>query len=149
LLGLVTGWPRLDHIHWLVAIVLIVSAWLVIIVARMKNLAQEPRFFDLCFACAILASVLVGYNTSTYDLALLVLPLAVTFREGLTGLVRPRLLLPLVPLLISPFWFLIGMYWQNFNVIAIFLLWWLFALRHEMLRRNGTASALQPGLPLA
>ncbi len=149
LLGLITGWPRLDHIHWLVAIVLIVSAWLVIVVAGMKNRAQEPRFFDFCFACAILASVLVGYNTSTYDLALLVLPLAVMLREGLTGLVRVRLLLPIVPLLISPFWFLIGMYWKNFNVIAIFLLWWLFALRHELLRRTGTASALQPGLPLA
>jgi hypothetical protein len=149
LLGLITGWPRLDHIHWLVAIVLIVSAWLVIVVAGMKNRAQEPRFFDFCFACAILASVLVGYNTSTYDLALLVLPLAVILREGLTGLVRARLLLPIVPLLISPFWFLIGMYWQSFNVIAVFLLWWLFALRHELLRRNGTASALQPGLPLA
>ena len=149
LLGLITGWPRLDHIHWLVAIVLLVSAWLVIVVAGMKNRAQEPRFFDFCFACAILASVLVGYNTSTYDLALLVLPLAVILREGLTGLVRARLLLPIVPLLISPFWFLIGMYWQSFNVIAVFLLWWLFALRHELLRRNGTASALQPGLPLA
>ena len=149
LLGLITGWPQLDHIHWLVAIVLIVSAWLVIVVAGMKNRAQEPRFFDFCFACAILASVLVGYNTSTYDLALLVLPLAVMLREGLTGLVRVRLLLPIVPLLISPFWFLIGMYWKNFNVIAVFLLWWLFALRHELLRRNGTASALQPGLPLA
>jgi hypothetical protein len=149
LLGLITGWPRLDHIHWLVAIVLLVSAWLVIVVAGMKNRAQEPRFFDFCFACAILASVLVGYNTSTYDLALLVLPLAVILREGLTGLVRARLLLPIVPLLISPFWFLIGMYWQSFNVIAVFLLWWLFALRHELLRRTGTASALQPGLPLA
>lgn len=149
LLGLVTGWPRLDRIHWLVDVVLIVSASLVIVVARMKNLAQEPRFFDLCFACAILASVLVGYNTSTYDLALLVLPLAVMLREGLTERVRARLLLPLVPLLISPFWFLIGMYWQNFNVIAIFLLWWLFALRNELLRRRETAPALQPGLPLA
>jgi Glycosyltransferase family 87 len=149
LLGLVSGWPRLDHIHWLVALVPIVSAWLLIVVARMKNLAQKPGFFDLCFACAILAAVLVGYNTSTYDLALLVLPLVVTFREGLTERERARLLLPIAPLLISPFWFLIGMYWQNFNVIAIFLLWWLFALRHELLRRNGTGPALPPGLPLA
>lgn len=149
LLGLLSGWPRLDHVHWLVAIVLIVSAWLVIVVARMKNLAQKPRFFDFCFACAILASVLVGYNTSTYDLALLVLPLAVMLGEGLIERERARLLLPIVPLLISPFWFLIGMYWLNFNVIAIFLLWWLFALRHELLRRNGAALSLQPGLPLA
>ena len=133
----------------LVAIVLILSAGLVIVVARMKNLAQEPRFFNLCFACAILGSVLVGYNTSTYDLALLVLPLAVMLREELTGPIPRGLLLPIVPLLISPFWFLLGMYWQNFNLIAIFLLWWLIALRTELLRRRGTAPVPQPAVPLA
>ena len=148
LLGLVTGWPRLDRIHWLVALVLIVSAALVTLVARLKNLAQEARFFDLCFTCAVLASVLVGYNTSTYDLALLVVPLAVMLREEITGPMPAGLLLPILPLLISPFWFLIGMHWQNFNVIAMLLLWWLFATRHELLRRNGTARAVQPGLPL-
>ena len=149
MLGLVTGWPRLEGIHWLVAIVLILSAGLVIVVARMKNLAQQPRFFNLCFACAILGSVLVGYNTSTYDLALLVLPLAVMLREELTGPIPRGLLLPIVPLLISPFWFLLGMYWQNFNLIAIFLLWWLIALRTELLRRRGTAPVPQPAVPLA
>ena len=149
LLGLVTGWPRLDHHQWLVVIVLMLSAGLVILVARLKNLAREPKFFDLCFGCAILVSVLVGYNTSTYDLALLVLPLAVMLREGLTGRMPTGFLLPVVPLLVSPFWFLIGMYWLNFNLIAIFLLWWLFALRNELLRRRETAPALQPGLPLA
>jgi hypothetical protein len=149
LLGLVTGWTRVDGIHWLVAFVLIVSAALVILVARLKNLAQEPRFFDLCFTCAVLVSVLVGYNTSTYDLALLVVPLAVMLREEITGPMPAGLLLPILPLLISPFWFLIGMRWQNFNLIAMLLLWWLFATRRELLRRNGTARALQPGLPLA
>ena len=149
LLGLVSGWPRLDRIHWLVPLVLIVSAALVILVARLKNLAQEPRFFDLCFTCAVLVSVLVGYNTSTYDLALLVVPLAVMLREELTGPIPARLLLPILPLLISPVWFLIGLHWQNFNLIAMLLLWWLFATRHELLRRNGTARAMQPGLPLA
>jgi hypothetical protein len=149
LLGLVTGWPRLDRNHWLVGIVLILSAGLVSLVARMKNPAHEPRFFELCFACAILASVLVGYNTSTYDLALLVLPLAVMLREQLTGRMQVGLLLPIVPLLISPFWFLVGMVRQNFNLIAIFLLWWLFAIRHELLRRRATAPLPQPGFPLA
>lgn len=148
LLGLVTGWPGLDRIHWLVAIVLILSGGLVILVARMKNLAQDPRFFNLCFACAILTSVLVGYNTSTYDLALLVLPLAVMLGEQLTGRMRADLMLPIVPLLISPFWFLIGMYRQNFNLIAIILVWWLFGTRNEVLRRRGTAPSPQPGFPL-
>jgi hypothetical protein len=149
LLGVITGWPRLDRIHWLLAIVLILSAGLVILVACMKNLAQESKFFNLCFACAILASVLVGYNTSTYDLALLILPLAVMLRDELSGRMPSYLLLPIVPLLISPLWFLIGMYWQNFNLIAIFLLWWLFAMRNEVLRRRVTAPVPQSISPLA
>ena len=120
-----------------------------ILVARMENLAQQPRFFDLCFACAILMSVLVGYNTSTYDLALFVLPLAVMLREEVTGGMRARLLLPIVPLLISPVWFLIGMYWLNFNLIAIFLLWWFCALRHELLRRRRTAALRNRSFPFA
>jgi hypothetical protein len=115
----------------------------------MKNLAHEPRSFDLLFACAIPAAVLVGYNTSTYDLALLVLPLAVMLREQLNGRMQVGLLLPIVPLLISPFWFLIGMVRQNFNLIAIFLLWWLFAVRSELLRRHATAPLPQPGFPPA
>jgi len=48
---------------------------------------------------------------------------------------RPvALLLPVAPLLVSPFWFVLGMYWQKFNLIAIFLVWWLFAI-WKMLRR--------------
>jgi hypothetical protein len=70
-------------------------------------------------------------------------------REELTGPIPRGLLLPIVPLLISPFWFLLGMYWQNFNLIAIFLLWWLIALRTELLRRRGTAPVPQNAVPLA
>jgi hypothetical protein len=39
-------------------------------------------------------------------------------------------------LLVSPFWFLIGLQWKKFNLIAIFLLWWLFAIRKELQRRQ-------------
>ena len=66
-----------------------------------------------------------------------------------TDAVRARLLLPIVPLLISPFWFLIGMYWHNFNLIAIFLLWWLFAMWNELLRRRGDCGRTATALPLA
>jgi hypothetical protein len=41
------------------------------------------------------------------------------------------------------------MYWQNFNLIAIFLLWWLFAMRNEVLRRRVTAPVPQSISPLA
>ena len=149
LFGLVTGWPRLDRVHWLPVLVLIASAGLLVLIARMKNLAQQSDSFNLCVACAILASVLVGYNTSTYDLALLAIPLAIMLRYQLDGRMRRTLLLPIVPLLISPLWFLIGMYWHNFNLVAIFLVWWLFAIRSELIRRRANPVASGVMSPLA
>lgn len=139
LLGLFTGWPGLDSVSWLLRLaVLIASIGLLILVSRMKNQARDSTSFSLAFSCAILVSVLVGYNTSTYDLALLVLPVVASaeawWRESpkrMTGL-----LLPVVILLVSPFWFLIGLQWKKFNLIAIFLLWWLVAMRNELQSRQ-------------
>ena len=129
--GLVSGWPGVDRVHWFLwAAVFVASAGLLLIVARLKR-AAFSKGFDLSFGCAILASVLVGYNTSTYDLALLVLPMAALANFSTLewrGRTPVGLLLPVAPLLVSPFWFVLGMYWHKFNLIAIFLIWWLFAM---------------------
>ena len=131
LAGLVSGWPGVDRVQWLLrAAVLAASVGLLLMVARLKR-AAFSKSFDLSFGCAILVSVLVGYNTSTYDLALLVLPMAAVanfFTREWRGRTPVGLLLPVAPLLVSPFWFVLGMYWQKFNLIAILLLWWLFAI---------------------
>ena len=131
LAGLVDGWPGLDHLQWLLrAVVVFASTGLLLMVARLKH-AAFSKSFDLSFGCAILVSVLVGYNTSTYDLALLVLPISAVANFSIRewrGRTAVALLLPVAPLLVSPFWFMLGMYWQKFNLIAIFLIWWLFAI---------------------
>jgi Glycosyltransferase family 87 len=131
LAGLVSGWPGLDHLQWLLrAVVVVASTGLLLMVARLKH-AAFSKSFDLSFGCAILVSVLVGYNTSTYDLALLVLPISAVANFSIRewrGRTAVALLLPVAPLLVSPFWFMLGMYWQKFNLIAIFLIWWLFAI---------------------
>jgi Glycosyltransferase family 87 len=131
LAGLVGGWPGLDHLQWLLrAVVVVASTGLLLMVARLKHTAFS-KSFDLSFGCAILVSVLVGYNTSTYDLALLVLPISAVANFSIRewrGRTAVALLLPVAPLLVSPFWFMLGMYWQKFNLIAIFLIWWLFAI---------------------
>jgi hypothetical protein len=155
LLGLVTGWSKLDNIQWMLRLaVLALSIGVVIIVARMKRAANDPRFFNLSLACAVAAALLVGYNTSTYDLCLLVLPLVLVARycfrelphrrEALVALVSPAL-----PLLVSPLWFLVGMYWQKFNLMAILLVWWLYAMRNEMLRVRAAAGQPQTIAPVA
>jgi len=137
LFGLVSGWPGLERIQWLLRLAAFVaSAGLLVLVARLKHVVNDPRFFDLGFACAILVSVLVGYNTSTYDLALLVLPMFAVAQDLIHEQKGFRsLALPLLPLLVSPLWLLLGMRGQKFNLIAVLLLWWLFAVRKELLRR--------------
>ena len=47
---------------------------------------------------------------------------------------RRRLILPVVPLLVSPLWFLLWRQWERMNLMAIFLLWWLYAIGRETLR---------------
>jgi len=155
LLGLMTGWSLLDNIQGLLQLaVLALSIGVVIMVARMKKAANDPRFFNLSFACAVVAALLVGYNTSTYDLCLLVLPLALVARYCYRELPQRReefvaLLSPVLPLLVSPLWFLVGIYWQKFNLVAIFLVWWLYAMRNEMLRNRAVAGQPQTVAPVA
>lgn len=136
-MGLVTGWPGISRAQWLLrGGVLIASAGLLIVVAGMRRAARDPELFPLSFSCAILFSALVGYNTSAYDLALLVLPILVLGRSRAGESPHQWLrgaTLPVLPLLLSPFWFVIGMYWHKFNLVAVLLLWWLFATRKEVL----------------
>jgi hypothetical protein len=140
LLGLVTGWPIAQGARWPLQLgVLAVSALLLIVVARMRNRANDRNLLALAFACAVITAVLVGYNTGSYDLSLLVLPIALVADyclggfEGLPG-ATTRLVLPAVPLLLSPLWFLLWRRWERMNLMAIFLLWWLYAIRRETLR---------------
>lgn len=159
LLGLVTGWPVLAGMGWLRWIVAAGSVGLVIIVARMRNRARDwrledrrckdRRLFHLCFACAVIVSVLVGYNTNAHDLSLLVLPLALLADHVVAQAPsRPsetmRIVVPVVPLLISPLWFFLWMRWEQINLMAVFLLWWLYAIRQEVLRmsRNEVANGV-------
>jgi hypothetical protein len=139
LLGLVTGWPGLESALWVLRLGgVVASIGLLIVVARMAVADKNPKLSGLSLACAILTTVLIAYNTSTYDLLLLVLPLALVahycFQESLDQRAALALVLPAMPLLVSPLWFLIGIYWQKFNLMSLFLLWWLYAIRREILR---------------
>lgn len=99
----------------------------------------------LSLACALIAAVLVAYNTGSYDLCLLILPLALVADYCLRRLpelaeARRKILLPAVPLLLSPLWFLLWRRWERINLMAIFLLGWLYAIRREILRLSENAA---------
>ncbi|MGP8093146.1 MAG: glycosyltransferase 87 family protein [Candidatus Sulfotelmatobacter sp.] len=167
LLGFATGWPFMENLGWpWRLIVLAADAALLIVVARISHLARangandrtpkqtrnftDQQFFRLSFACAVIAAVLVSYLTNAHDLCLLVLPLAlladyVAIHWSERQAVRV-LLIPVVPLLLSPLWIFLWMRWGKLNLVAIPLLWWIYAMRRELqrLRNNqaGTAARI-------
>jgi hypothetical protein len=136
LFGLVAGWPFAQKIGTAVPVVVAAgSAALLMIVASLRKCARDEALFRLCFAGAVMTALLVGLSTNSYDLSLLVVPLAVIvncrFERTLDG---KSLIAPAIPLLISPLWFLLWMRWQRINLMALFLLWWLFVLIAEVRR---------------
>jgi len=148
LLGLLAGWPYLENcglpLHLLV---LACSGALLIFVASLRRLIDRSESLKLGIAVAIIAALLTGYSTNTYDLSLLLLSLALIAeycRIELQGQARRQLslVLPVLPLLISPLWFLLWMKWSRINVIAVFLLWWLYAIEKEILQRRVSAYPL-------
>ncbi len=145
ILGLVSGWPVLEDaggpIQWLA---LAASAGLFALVASMKDLAREARTFHECLACAVITALMVSFNTNSYDLSLLILPLVLLVDYAQQGPnekgTLKSLLLPALPLLISPLWFYLWLRWEHTNLMAIFLLWWVLVIRREILRTGASAA---------
>jgi hypothetical protein len=156
LMGFATGWPVLEGLGWpLRGAVLVGSAILMIVVARMRNLTRhitpdpsnDRRFRRLSFACAVITSLLVSYIANAHDLCLLVLPLALLADHCAAQWPERRavkaLLIPVAPLLVSPLWIFLWMRWSKLNLIAVLLLWWIFGMRRELLHL-GTRPAGAP-----
>lgn len=150
LCGLLAGWPFAQRISSAMHVVVAAgSVALLTMVAVLRKQAQHGVMFQLCFASAIIAALLVGYSTNSYDLSLLVVPVAVITNRRLENPPEGKAILaPALPLFVSPFWFFLWMRWQRINVMALFLLWWLFALIIEVHRLNRLKEEPFPRSPL-
>jgi hypothetical protein len=150
LFGLLAGWPFAQKIGSAMHVVVAAgSAALLLMVAGLRKRAQHGVMFRLCFASAIIAALLVGYSTNSYDLSLLVVPVAVIANLQSENPREARKLLgPALPLLVSPLWFFLWMRWHKINVMAFFLLWWLFALMAEVYRSRRVREEPFPKSPL-
>src|SRR5579862_928286 len=142
LAGLLAGWTASENENLSLRLaVLAASTALVLAVIRFCAANREP-FLQLGFSCAVITALLVGYSTNTYDLSLLVMPLALSVSYYLREKSRPNILLPAIPLMISPVWFFLWMRWERINLIALCLLWWLWAIHHEI-RRTRNAGGVR------
>jgi len=153
LLGLVGGWPITERIGWPVQIAVITaSVALAMITVRLRPRSMNREIFRQCFSCAVILAVLLGYCTNTYDLCLLILPLALLTdywvsrpTENLWS--RATSIFPAAVICLSPLWFFLWMRWERINLMALFLLWWFFALRNEVMGvRTKRESARRPAL---
>jgi hypothetical protein len=142
LLGLLAAVPFF-HQGWpLRSATLIASLGLLLAVAFMgRSKGDRPRS-RLNFAAAVIASLLAGYSTNTYDLSLLLLPLAIVANNCLTddcpkSSTAKFTLLPVLPLLVSPLWFVLWLHWWRTNFMAVFLLLWIYAIWRELRITNG------------
>lgn len=132
LLGLLAAVPFFDHGWPLRSATMIASLGLLLAVALIGKGKDDRQRSRLSFAAAVIASLLAGYSTNTYDLSLLLLPLAIIVDDCLKGSTSKFILLPALPLLVSPLWFVLWLYWWRTNLIAIFLLWWIYAIWREL-----------------
>ena len=148
LLGLLGGWFSFGGSRWVLPVVVgACSAALMIRVCGLRGLVQEKERFRLGLACAVMAALLVGYSTNSYDLSLLMVSLSVVVDYGLRT--EPghfaktlRLMVPAVPLLISPLWFFLWMRWERINLMGLFLLWWVYVIRKELHRLTDSSSTI-------
>ena len=137
--GLALGWP-LHFSRTIGTAVALVSSVLLFVFAATRGREEiRPEKLELRFSLAIIVSVLVAWQTNMHDLSLLVLPLVLMadyYRHALPGEPgrsgrRFGLLLPIVPLLISPLWLVLWIAKGDVNLMAIPLLWWVWEIGKE------------------
>jgi len=112
------------------------SSVLVFLFAAWKGWAStRPGKLELQFSLAILVSVLIAWQTNSHDLSLLTLPFVFLVDHGLRALPRRQrinLLIPTMPLLVSPLWMTLWLVTTRVNLMAIPLLWWTIKIGNEL-----------------
>ena len=140
LVGLIGGWSSQESGGWFLPAAVLVGSILLMAVALSLGKSPANRSVArMAFAFALTSALYVGYSTNTYDLCLLVLPIALVIDHSIRESTEPSaqriaLIVPILPLLLSPLWFYLWLRWVHINVIAIFICWWLYALGKEILR---------------
>ena len=147
--GLALGWPFFFSRSVGTALAVLSSVILFLFVATRGGKASPPGQIELQFTLAIAVSGLTSWHTNAHDLCLLVLPLALITDYCLHTLPRApgrrfALLLPVVPVLISPLWIVLWLACGTVNLMAIPLLCWTWKIGKELSRDLPSAGGLQP-----
>lgn len=144
--GLALGWP-LHFSRTAGSVVALVGSVLLFVFAAWKGRGRiAQKNLELKFSLAIMVSVLIAWQTNMHDLSLLVLPafliadycLRAPRQEAEEFAVRFGLLLPLLPLLISPLWLVLWIAKGVVNLMAIPLVWWVWEIGKKLPDERGS-----------
>jgi hypothetical protein len=140
--GLLEGWSCKFSRAIPESLTVLISVILLFWTARNWGTTDYARI-NLKFSLALVVSVLVGWHTNTHDLALLILPVLLVVDHYISILpaqCRQRsLLLPLLPLIVSPLWMLLWFGGRKMNLMAIVLLWLIWEISKELSRTSSVA----------
>ena len=94
--------------------------------------------------------MLTSWHTNAHDLCLLLLPLVLLADYGWTILAnfpgrKAALLIPSLPLLISPLWIVLWLENKNINLMAIPLLWSVWQISQEATRAGSVREVMPDG----
>jgi hypothetical protein len=135
--GLALGWP-LQFSRMIGTAVALASSVLLFVFGATRGRGENQRIrLELKFSLATVVSVLIAWQTNMHDLSLLILPVVLMADYCLRALPenswrRRGLLLPVLPLLISPLWLVLWILKGDVNLMAIPLLWWVWEIGKEL-----------------
>ena len=147
--GLATGWPLFSSAAGS-GLAAVISIMLFLFAAwkgwpSPQPWPEHPRQLELQFSLAIVVSGLIAWQTNLHDLSLLVLPLVLLADYCLDAKVQARgmgfaLLLPVLPLFVSPLWMPLWVVSGKLNLMVIPLLWWTWKISQEFSPEPGMAA---------
>jgi hypothetical protein len=151
--GLIEGWSfnsvSGSPVSGVLAGLVLVLSVLLLGFAAIKGRLASRDHLEVGFSLAVVAAVLTSWHTNAHDLCLLILPLVLLTDYGWTTLTnfpgrKAALLIPSLPLLVSPLWLVLWLENSNINLIAIPLLWSVWQIGKEA-SRIGSARGVAPG----
>jgi glycosyl transferase family 87 len=134
--GLVEGWSSNSGTVLGPALVIMGSLSLFFF-ASWRRAGLQERELDLRFSLAVIVTVLVSWHTNAHDLSLLILPLPLVADYFIALPVKTRrrrlaLIVPVLPILISPLWIVLWLGNGKVNLMALPLLWWAWEVGREL-----------------
>jgi len=151
--GLIEGWSfnsvSGSPVSGVLAGLVLVLSVLLLGFAAIKGRLASRDHLEVGFSLAVVAAVLTSWHTNAHDLCLLILPLVLLTDYGWTTLTnfpgrKAALLIPSLPLLVSPLWLVLWLENSNINLMAIPLLWSVWQIGKEA-SRIGSARGVAPG----